>query len=166
MQLKLPDLHKQLKQRLDLANCSDFLGLLWKEILEIWKKCAINFCVHIRLWTNIFFNIVKQLKYKSMDDAWTYSCSLLHCNVNIVNNVSSTTYRVYLVSKRGEWVYRPVFSWLRHYLEVSGQLYVPAALPPGKEPPEPIGYGPQSRSGRSGEKKIIDPTGTRTPSGL
>jgi hypothetical protein len=25
-------------------------------------------------------------------------------------------------------------------LEVSGQLYAPAALPPGKEPPVPIGY--------------------------
>jgi hypothetical protein len=24
-------------------------------------------------------------------------------------------------------------------MEVSGQLYVPAALPPGKEPPVPIG---------------------------
>jgi hypothetical protein len=25
-------------------------------------------------------------------------------------------------------------------MEVSGQLHVPAALPPGKEPPVPIGY--------------------------
>jgi hypothetical protein len=41
---------------------------------------------------------------------------------------------------------------------VSGQLHAPAALPPEKEPPVPIG-GPQSRSGRRGEEKILDPTG-------
>jgi hypothetical protein len=28
----------------------------------------------------------------------------------------------------------------RHHLEVSGQLHAPAALPPGKERPVPIGY--------------------------
>jgi hypothetical protein len=39
----------------------------------------------------------------------------------------------------GEWMYRPTFSCSRHYLEVSGQLHAPAALPPGKEPPVPIG---------------------------
>jgi hypothetical protein len=62
----------------------------------------------------------------------------------------------------GEWVYRSKFSLSQHLLEVSGQLYVPAALPPGKEP-EPMDRslgGPQSRSGRRGEEKIIDPTGT------
>jgi hypothetical protein len=32
-----------------------------------------------------------------------------------------------------EWIYRATFSWPWHYLEVSGQLHVPAALPPGKE---------------------------------
>jgi hypothetical protein len=39
----------------------------------------------------------------------------------------------------GEWMYRSTFSWPRHELEVSGQLHAPAALPPGKEPPVPIG---------------------------
>jgi hypothetical protein len=42
-----------------------------------------------------------------------------------------------------EWT----FSWPRHYLEVSGQLHTPAALPPGKEPPVPIreeiGWAPE-----------------------
>jgi hypothetical protein len=38
---------------------------------------------------------------------------------------------------------------------VSGQLHAPAALPPGKEPTVPIGL--------RGKKKILDPTGTRTP---
>jgi hypothetical protein len=49
---------------------------------------------------------------------------------------------------------------------VSGELYAPASLPPGKEAAVPIGWGqggPQSRSGRRGEEKILDPTGTRTP---
>jgi hypothetical protein len=38
-------------------------------------------------------------------------------------------------------------------MEVSGQLQVPATLPPGKEP---LG-GPQSRSGRGGEEKNSQP---------
>jgi hypothetical protein len=40
----------------------------------------------------------------------------------------------------GEWMYRFIFSWPRHWLEVSGQLHAPAALPPGKEPRVPTGY--------------------------
>jgi hypothetical protein len=50
---------------------------------------------------------------------------------------------------------------------VSGQLHAPAALPPGKRVPQyPLDRrlgGPQSRSGRLEEEKILDPTGTRTP---
>jgi hypothetical protein len=41
--------------------------------------------------------------------------------------------------------------------------------PRGKSPPYPLDRrlgGPQSRSGRRGEDKIIDPTGTRTPTPL
>jgi hypothetical protein len=57
-----------------------------------------------------------------------------------------------------------------HFLDLgtswSGQLQDPAALPPKKEPQCPLDRrfgGPQSRSGRPGEDKIVDPTGTRTP---
>jgi hypothetical protein len=32
----------------------------------------------------------------------------------------------------GEWLYISTFSWPRHWLEMSGELYAPAALPPGK----------------------------------
>jgi hypothetical protein len=45
-------------------------------------------------------------------------------------------------------------------MEVSGQLHAPAALPPGKEPLVPIGWGlggPQSRSGRGGVGKSSQP---------
>jgi hypothetical protein len=41
-------------------------------------------------------------------------------------------------------------------MEVSGQLHVPAALPPEKSPWYPLDRrlsGPQSRSGRGGEEK-------------
>jgi hypothetical protein len=41
-----------------------------------------------------------------------------------------------------------------------------SASPQGKNPRYPLDRklgGPQSRSGRRGEKKILDPTGTRTP---
>jgi hypothetical protein len=42
---------------------------------------------------------------------------------------------------------------------VSGQLHALAALPPGKSPRYPLERrlgGPQSRSGRSGEEKILE----------
>jgi hypothetical protein len=49
---------------------------------------------------------------------------------------------------------------------VSGQLHVSAALPPGKVPRYPLDRklsGPHNRSGRCREEKILDPSGTRTP---
>jgi hypothetical protein len=48
----------------------------------------------------------------------------------------------------------------------SGQLHAPAALTPGRSPWYPLDRRlgrPQSRSGRHGEVKILDSTGTRTP---
>jgi hypothetical protein len=45
-------------------------------------------------------------------------------------------------------------------MEVSGQLHVPAASPPGKEPLYPLDRrqgGPQSWSGRGGEEKNFHP---------
>jgi len=53
-------------------------------------------------------------------------------------------------------------------MEVSGQLHVPAALPPGEDPQHPLdrrlGGGPRSWSGRSGEeKKIRASARNRTP---
>jgi hypothetical protein len=51
-------------------------------------------------------------------------------------------------------------------LEVSGQLHTPANLPSGKSTRYPLARrlsGPQNRSGVFGEEKILDPTGTRTP---
>jgi hypothetical protein len=48
---------------------------------------------------------------------------------------------------------------------VSGQLHAPTALPPGKSSRYPLDRRlgvPQSRSGRHGEVKILDSTGTRT----
>jgi hypothetical protein len=53
-----------------------------------------------------------------------------------------------------EWFYISTFSWPRHYLEVSGQLDAPVALPPGKSLRHPLDRrlcGPQSRCGRRGE---------------
>jgi hypothetical protein len=63
----------------------------------------------------------------------------------------------------GEWMYRSHFSWYRHYLDVSGQVHAPPALPRGKSLRYPLNRlgGPQSRSGRRGEERILDPTGTR-----
>jgi hypothetical protein len=61
----------------------------------------------------------------------------------------------------GEWMYRSTFSWSWHKLEVSGQLHAPTALPP-----VPIYRrlgGPQSRSGRYGEVKIVTLSGLELP---
>jgi hypothetical protein len=48
-------------------------------------------------------------------------------------------------------------------MEVRGQLQAPAALFPRKDPlyrmDRRLG-GPQSRSGRRGEKNVLDPNGT------
>jgi hypothetical protein len=52
---------------------------------------------------------------------------------------------------------------------VSVQLHAPAALPRGKSYRYPLDRrlgGPQSRSGRCGEEKILHPTGTRIPTPL
>jgi hypothetical protein len=51
-------------------------------------------------------------------------------------------------------------------MEVSGQFHGPAALPRGESRRYQLDRrlgGPQSRSGRRGEEKILEPTGTRTP---
>jgi hypothetical protein len=50
-----------------------------------------------------------------------------------------------------EWVYRSKFSWSWHYLQVSYQFHVPAALPPRGTQRYPLHRklgGPQSRSRR------------------
>jgi hypothetical protein len=62
-----------------------------------------------------------------------------------------------------EWIYRSTFCWPRQQLEVSGQLHVPAALPPGKEPLVTVGWvGP--RAGLDDmEVNIFYTTRTRTP---
>jgi hypothetical protein len=58
----------------------------------------------------------------------------------------------------GEWMYRSTF--FTSTLALSDQLHVPAALPPGKSSRYPLNR--MFRSGWRGEKKILDPTGTRT----
>jgi hypothetical protein len=51
-------------------------------------------------------------------------------------------------------MYRSTFSWPRHYLEMSGQLHAPAALPPGKNPgTHCIGGWVDSRAGLDDLKK-------------
>jgi hypothetical protein len=49
---------------------------------------------------------------------------------------------------------------------VSGQLHAPDAIPRGESPQYPLYRrfcGPQSQSGRRGEEKILELSGTRTP---
>jgi hypothetical protein len=51
-------------------------------------------------------------------------------------------------------------------LQMSGQLHAPVALSPGKNSLYTLDRRlgrPQSQSGRQGEEKIVDATGTRTP---
>jgi hypothetical protein len=58
-------------------------------------------------------------------------------------------------------MYRSTFSQPQHQLEVSGQLHVLATLPQGTHC---IGGWVGPRAGLNDvEKRILDPTGTRTP---
>jgi hypothetical protein len=60
----------------------------------------------------------------------------------------------------GEWMYRSTFSLLRHWLEVSGQLHDPAALPPAKSSDTHwIGGWVSSRAGLDDveKKKFLTP---------
>jgi hypothetical protein len=64
-------------------------------------------------------------------------------------------------------MYKFTFSYPRNYLEVSGQLYAPAALPHRKEPPPRYALGRrldghQSWSGRFRDVNILEPAETRT----
>jgi hypothetical protein len=89
----------------------------------------------------------------------TYLPSAFLCEFEFTFGLEDQLVRTYVHTKfcttpwrcMGEWMYRSTFSWPRHYLEVSGQLHAPAALPPGKSPRYPLDRrmgGPQSRSGR------------------
>jgi hypothetical protein len=49
--------------------------------------------------------------------------------VPVLNYLSTTPWRC-----RREWMYRATYSWLQHWMEVSGQLQSPPTLTPGKEP--------------------------------
>jgi hypothetical protein len=57
-----------------------------------------------------------------------------------------------------EWMYSSTFFWPWHYLEVSGQLHAPIALPPGKELWYPLDRrldGSQSWSGRREKRNFL-----------
>jgi hypothetical protein len=65
----------------------------------------------------------------------------------------------------GEWMYRSTFSWPRHYWRWVVSFTSWPLCPRGKIPRYPLDMrmgGPQSRCGRFGEQKILDPTGIRT----
>jgi hypothetical protein len=54
-----------------------------------------------------------------------------------------------------------VILWPRHYVEVSGQLHSPAALPPGKESLYPLERRLGGSQGHGGEEK-----NSQTPLGI
>jgi hypothetical protein len=67
----------------------------------------------------------------------------------------------------GEWMYRSIFCWPRHLLEVSGQIHSLAVLPPGKEPHSIHWRGryedPRTDLDDMEKWKFFAPTGNRTP---
>jgi hypothetical protein len=67
---------------------------------------------------------------------------------------------------RGSGGIASLILWPRHYMEASGQLHAPAALPPAKDPSYLLDRrlsGPQSRSGRGGKKKKSQPPPESNP---
>jgi hypothetical protein len=58
----------------------------------------------------------------------------------------------------GEWKYGSMNSEAPHYMDVTGQLYAPTALPSGEKIWQPLDRrlgGLQNRSGRSREEKYF-----------
>jgi hypothetical protein len=60
----------------------------------------------------------------SWERFWTRWHQIKGKVIPLLNNLSATSRR-----HMGEWMYRSTFSWPRHWLELSGQLHSPAALP-------------------------------------
>jgi hypothetical protein len=59
-----------------------------------------------------------------------------------------------------KWKHSSMHFWTRHYMEMSGQLHAPAALPQGKSPWYPLDRrlgGPLRPSGHGGEEKNSQP---------
>jgi hypothetical protein len=63
------------------VKCADFLFQI-QQFQRPWKWYVINFWVHIQLWINIFPNEVKQIRFKSTDDTWTFGCTSVNCNAS------------------------------------------------------------------------------------
>jgi hypothetical protein len=63
----------------------------------------------------------------------------------------------------GEQMFKLTLSRPRHSVKASGQLYAPAALPPGAHW---IGHWVGPRTGLDDVGKILDPTGTQAPTPL
>jgi hypothetical protein len=79
--------------------------------------------------------------------------------VPVRNWLSTTPWR-----HMGKWMYSSTFAWPWRYLEASSQLHAPAALPRGKSRSTHwIGGWMVLRAGLEDVEKILDPTGTRTP---
>jgi hypothetical protein len=62
-------------------------------------------------------------------------------------------------------MYISTFFLPRHYMEISGQLHTTASLRPEERAPGNHWRGGwvEPRAGQDDVKKILDPTGTRTP---
>jgi hypothetical protein len=61
----------------------------------------------------------------------------------------------------GEWMYKTMFSWPRHYLEVSGQLHALAALSPRKNTHWIWGWvGPRAGMDDMEKWKFLPPSGS------
>jgi hypothetical protein len=54
-------------------------------------------------------------------------------------------------------MYRSTLSSRRHWMEVSGELHAPAALPPWKEPPVPTEYDPRGGMDEVEKRKFLTP---------
>jgi hypothetical protein len=123
--------------------------------------------LHIRTFAyTTDFNCAALGKYVCLASCWSAVPTLrVHCWWLQLRKHHAAVGKVKVKLSQGEWIYRFTLSWPRHYLWVISFTPLPL-YPRGKSPRYPLDRrlgGPQSRSGRRGEEKILDPPGTRAP---
>jgi hypothetical protein len=70
----------------NIAFMSVSFPVMWLKIRQfqiLLKEDVINFCIHVQLRANIFFNKIKQIRFKSPENRWIFGSSFACFNINI-----------------------------------------------------------------------------------
>jgi ligand-binding sensor domain-containing protein len=134
-----------------LASCQvscDQWRKLVRSVLGIWKSellgREVTFPSVRRLrtelspWTSeetVWLSVRRVLKVQHRNDCASL-ITVMNRNVKLSLCLTNSALRH---EPYGGRIYRSTLSWPRNQLEMCDQLHAPVALPPGKQPPVPIG---------------------------